>query len=165
MARFVTPQTIAELMGMEQAVAESDGTPLCPTHYRQLHRTLRSHDYMYKKRKCIVCNCTVQKKDVCHCPDPQTIEEYYSSNTEFSISIREDSVVCSMCYHAQLAIVKRHRLTSHDSNLQTVLIACTVMNLQLERTQSTSSYWLHQKQHHCRQWAPGTKAYASCRHL
>ena len=121
MARFVTPQTIAELMGMEQAVAESDGTPLCPTHYRQLHRTLRSHDYMYNKRKCIVCNCTVQKKDVCHCPDPQTIEEYYSSNTEFSISIREDSVVCSMCYHAQLAIVKRHRLTSHDSNLQTVL--------------------------------------------
>ena len=59
MARFVTPQKIAELMGMKQPVAESDGTPLCPTHYRQLHRTLHSHDHMYNKRKCIVCNCTV----------------------------------------------------------------------------------------------------------
>ena len=80
-----------------------------------------SHDHMYNKGKCIVCNCTVQKKDVRHCPNPQTIEEYYSSNTEFSISIREDSVVCSTCYHAQLAIVKRYRLTSYDSNLQIVL--------------------------------------------
>ena len=84
MARFVTPQTIAELMGMEQPVAESVGTLLCPTHYRQLHRTLHSHDHMYNKRKCIVCNRTVQKKDVRHCQDSQTIEEYYSSDTEFS---------------------------------------------------------------------------------
>ena len=27
MARFVTPQTVAELMGMKQPVTESDGTP------------------------------------------------------------------------------------------------------------------------------------------
>jgi len=46
MARFVTPQTVAELMGMKQPVTESDGTPLCPTHYRQLHRMLHSHDHV-----------------------------------------------------------------------------------------------------------------------
>ena len=121
MTRFATPQTVAELMGIKQPVTESDGTPLCPTHYRQLHRTLHSHDHMYKKRKCVVCNCTVQKRDVRHCPDPKTIQEYYNSSTEFSISMQEDSVVCSTCYHAQLVIVKRHRLTSCDSDLQILL--------------------------------------------
>ena len=63
-----------------------------------------------------------KKKNVHHCPDPQTIEEYYSSSPEgFSISIQEDSLVCSMCCHAQLVIVKRQRLTSYDSDFQILI--------------------------------------------
>ena len=69
-----------------------------------------------------ICNCTVQKKDVRHWRDPQTIEEYYSSNIYIIYHFHfQDSVVCSTCYHAYLVKVKRHRLTRHDSNLQIVL--------------------------------------------
>jgi len=68
---------------------------------------VHDHDHMYSKRRCIFCDNTVHKKDIRHCPDPERIQEYYSLSTEFSVSISEDSVLCSPCYHAQLAIVNK----------------------------------------------------------
>ena len=51
--------------------------------------------------------------------------KYYSLSTEFSVSISEDSVLCSPCYHAQLAIVKKQRLTSYDSDLESLIDSLT----------------------------------------
>ena len=120
MGRFLTSEK-ADLLGIPQPISQTDGTLLCPTHYRQLHRAVHDHDHMYSRRKCIFCGCTVHKKDIRHCPDPERIQEYYSMSTEFSVLISEDSVLCSTCYHAQLAIVKRQRLTSCDSDLQSLI--------------------------------------------
>jgi len=46
-------------------------------------------------------------------------------STEFSVSISEDSVLCSICYHAQLASVKKQRLTSCDSDLESLIDSLT----------------------------------------
>jgi len=73
MGRFLTSE-IADLMDTTQPISPTDGTALCPTHYKQLHRAVHDHDHMYSKRRCIFCDNTVHKKDIRHCPDPKRIK-------------------------------------------------------------------------------------------
>ena len=43
MGRFLSAEK-ADLLGVPQPTSESDGTLLCPTHYKQLHRVVHDND-------------------------------------------------------------------------------------------------------------------------
>ena len=61
-------KTIAELLQSEVLSESGDpATPLCLTHYRQVHRLLHLDDYMYSDKKCHACHALI-----CYCGETGT---------------------------------------------------------------------------------------------
>ena len=92
--RLSSSTRILDLLGLPTAEHQhSDGVPLCPAHYRFIHRTLHESDHTYKEIKCTVCSMAIKTNNIRHCPNPVIIEEHYRTHTDFTCSITTDDPI------------------------------------------------------------------------
>ena len=75
---IATKEKIAEILHEEVREGRHLLTPLCMTHYKQLHRLLHTDDHMYTEKRCCTCNaqsrqqwisciCKACRYNVCIC--------------------------------------------------------------------------------------------------
>ncbi len=89
---LVTAQQIAELL--QTPVPETTAgqlTPLCQTHYKQVHRLLHVTDDMYKHPKCYTCNAILK--------EPTRLSPNPSTYCDVDIQITGADVICTNCYN------------------------------------------------------------------
>ena len=119
--RLSSSTRILDLLGLPTAEHQhSDGVPLCPAHYRFIHRTLHESDHTYKEIKCTVCSTVIKKNNIRHCPNPVIIEEHYRTHTDFTCSITTDDPICITCYKSHLMILQ-DKSVSRDEDLRELL--------------------------------------------
>ena len=119
--RLSSSTCILDLLGLPTAEHQhSDGVPLCPAHYRFIHRTLHESDHTYKEIKCTVCSMAIKKNNIRHCPNPVIIEEHYRTHTDFTCSITTDDPICITCYKSHLMILQ-DKSVSRDEDLRELL--------------------------------------------
>ena len=78
-------------------------TPMCESHYRQVHRLLHSDDHTYSDKRCHTCHALIRYcgGTARHCPNPAAVNQFFSMNGD---NITERDYVCSSCYNARLCL-------------------------------------------------------------
>ena len=84
---------IAELLH-EEVLSESRQllTPMCVSHYRQVHCLLHSDDHnMYSDKRCHTCHTLFRYcgGTARHCPNPAAVNQFFSMNGDNDINITE----------------------------------------------------------------------------
>lgn len=118
----MTNEKLPELLGVEVSNQyQGLQTPLCVSHYKQIHRLLHPDDDMYTDKRCYTCRALIHGT-ARHCPNPKSIQQYFSMNADLDIhNIIENDYICFSCYNHHLLIVQRVESRSTDQELQTFL--------------------------------------------
>ena len=72
-------------------------TPMCESHYRQVHRLLHSDDHMYSDKRCHTCHTLTRHcgGTAHHCPNPAAVNQFFSMNGDTDINITKRDYVCT----------------------------------------------------------------------
>ena len=124
---IVTKEKIAEILQEEVLIDRHLKTPLCESHYKQLHRLLHRDDSMYSGKQCCTCNARIHGMSR-HCPNPKIVQQYLSQNSDTDIPITENDYICTSCYNFHLLIVQNAESQSTDSELKELLSSQQLWN-------------------------------------
>ena len=110
-------ENIADLLQEQVLSTRHVLTPLCPSHYRQLHRLLHSADKMYTQKRCFTCNAWIHGASR-HCPNVKIVQLYFSQNGGTDIPLTNQDYICTTCYNFHLLLVQNTETKSTGVQLR-----------------------------------------------
>ena len=100
-----------------------DDTMLCPYHYHVVYRSLPGKVETYSRTRCTTCKKDLSgRTDHHHCPSPQIIRHHLQEKTRHNHEITPDSVICIMCYKAQMSILQGECLSTDLELMQVIVL-------------------------------------------
>ena len=109
-------EKIADLLHEQVLSTRHIATPLCTSHYRQVHRLLHSGDKMYAQKLCCTCNAWIRGISR-HSPNAKIVRMYFG---QYGIDtpLTDNDYICTACYNYHLLIVHSAETNSTDSELE-----------------------------------------------